>query len=198
MANQDNQNTERRMIPYRIDLNKILAEDPNSKALVLVNDACPFAVIPPPKPHICGQSYFARPVLLSPPQPLLLKGAPPKGPIVKLSEGTKVLSSKPNETLLGVKKNRSGEIICAKYTTGECHYYEGIHAHPSNVKFIPPKEAPKHALAASKAPPKRRKTITDLEKELQVQREVTTSLEPSYRFLSRCVLNINEKVDDIE
>jgi hypothetical protein len=39
MANQDNQNTKRRMIPYEIDFNKILAEDPNSKALVLVNDA---------------------------------------------------------------------------------------------------------------------------------------------------------------
>jgi hypothetical protein len=102
------------MIPYGIDLNKIPVEDPNSKALVLVNDARPLAVIPPPKPHSCGQSYFARPVLPSPPQPLLLKGAPPKGPIVKLPEGTKVLSPKPNETLLGVKKNRSGEIVCTE------------------------------------------------------------------------------------
>jgi hypothetical protein len=66
-----------------------------------------------------------------------------------------------------VKKNRSGEIVCAKYTTGERPYFKGIHAHPSKVKFIPPKEAPKRALAASGAPPKRRKTIADLEKELQ-------------------------------
>jgi hypothetical protein len=119
------------MIPYGIDQNKILAEDSNSKALVLVNDAHPLVAIPPPKPHSCGQSYFARPVLPSHPQPLLLKGAPPKGPIVKLPEGTKVLSPKPNETMLEVKKNKSGEIVCAKYTTRECPYFEGVHAHPS-------------------------------------------------------------------
>jgi hypothetical protein len=105
--------------PYGIDLNKILAEGPNSKALVLVNDARSLTIIPPPKAHSCGQSYFARPILPSPPQPLFLKGAPPKGPIVKLSKGTKVLPPKPNETLLGVNKNRSGEIVCAKYTTRE-------------------------------------------------------------------------------
>jgi hypothetical protein len=128
----------------------------------------------------------------------LLKGAPPKGPIVKLPEETKVLPPKPNETLLGVKKNKSGEIVCAKYTIGECPYFEGVRTHPSKVKFILPKEAPKHALVASEAPPKRRKTVADLEKELQVQREVTTSLESSYRFLSRCVLNLNEKVDGVE
>jgi hypothetical protein len=193
MDNQDNQNTERRIIPYEIDLNKIPAEDPNSKALVLVNDARPLAVIPPPKPRSCGKSNFVRRVLPSPPQPLLLKEAPPKGPIVKLPEGTKVLPSKPNETLLGVKKNMSGEIVYAKYTTGERPHFEGVRAHPSKVKFIPPKEAPKHALIASEAPPKRRKTVADLEKEIQAQCEVTTSLESSYRFLSRCVLNLNEK-----
>jgi hypothetical protein len=60
-----------------------------------------------------------------------------------------------------------------------------------------PKEAPKAALAASEAP-KHRKTIADLEKELQAQREVTTSLESSYHFLSHCVINLNEKVDAIE
>jgi hypothetical protein len=128
----------------------------------------------------------------------LLKGAPLKGPIVKLPEGTKVLPPKPNETLLGVKKNKCGEIVCAKYTTGERPYFKGVHAHPSKVKFISPKEAPKRALAASKAPPKRRKTVANLEKELRAQHEVTRSLESSYRFLSRCVLNLNEKVDGVE
>jgi hypothetical protein len=66
MANQDNQNIERR-IPYGIDLNKIPVEDPNSKALVLVNEARPLAIIPPPKPRSYGQSYFVRPVLPLPP-----------------------------------------------------------------------------------------------------------------------------------
>jgi hypothetical protein len=60
-----------------------------------------------------------------------------------------------------------------------------------------PKEAPKVSLAAFEAP-KRRKTIADLEKELQAQHEVTTSLEFSYHFLSHCVINLNEKVDAIE
>jgi hypothetical protein len=128
----------------------------------------------------------------------LLKGAPLKGPIVKLPEGTKVLQLKPNETLLGVKKNRSGEIVCTKYTNGECPYFEGVRAHPSKVKFIPLKEAPKHALASSEAPPKCHKTIANLEKEFQAQHEVTTSLVSSYRFLSRCVLNLNEKIDNVE
>jgi hypothetical protein len=97
-----------------------------------------------------------------------------------------------------VKKNRSGEVVCTKYTTGERPYFEGVHTHLSKVKFISPKEAPKRALTASEAPPKRRKTIADIEKELQAQCEVTTSLESSYRFLSRCVLNLNEKVDGVE
>jgi hypothetical protein len=80
-----------------------------------------------------------------------------QGPIVKLPVGTKVLPPKPNETLLGVKKNRSGEIICAKYTTRERPYFEGVHAHPNKVKFIPTKEAPKRTLVASEAPPMRAK-----------------------------------------
>jgi hypothetical protein len=79
---------------------------------------------------------------------------------------------KPNETLLGVKKNRSGKIVYTKYTTGERPYFEGVRTHPIKVKFIPPKEAPKHALAASEAPPKCRKTVADLEKELQMQHKV--------------------------
>jgi hypothetical protein len=68
--------------------------------------------------------------------------------------------------LLGVKKNRSGEIVCAKYTTGERPHFEGVRAHPSKVKFIPPKEAPKRALIASEAPPKYCKTVANLEKKL--------------------------------
>jgi hypothetical protein len=191
-------NTEKRMIPFGIDLNKIPKEEPDSKALVLVSDACPLAVIPPPKPHSYGQSYFAQPVLPEPPQPLMLEGALPKGLVVTLLEGTKLLPSKPNETLLGVKSNKSGEIVCAKYTTRDRPYIEGVRAHPSKVRFVPPKEAPKRTLAASEAPPKRRKTIADLDIELQKQRGTITSLESNWRFLSRCVLNMNEKIDGVE
>jgi hypothetical protein len=66
--------------------------------------------------------------------------------------------------LVGVKTNKKGEIVCAKYNTGERTYFEGVCAHPSKVKFLPPKEAPKHALAKSETPHKRRKTLADLEK----------------------------------
>jgi len=54
MAISNNKNPERRMIPYGIDLNKIPAEEPESKALVLVSDARPLAIIPPPKPRSYG------------------------------------------------------------------------------------------------------------------------------------------------
>jgi hypothetical protein len=100
-------------------------------------------------------------------QPLLLKDASPKGPVVKLPAGTKILPSKHNETLVGVKTNKSGEIICAKYNTGEHTYFKGVHAHRSKVKFLPSKDAPKHALDASEAPHKHHKTVDDLEKELE-------------------------------
>jgi hypothetical protein len=154
------------MVPYEIDLNTIPKDDPDSKAIILVSDAHPLAAIPP-KPRSYGSSYLAQPVLTVPPQPLQLEGAPLKGTIVKLSTRTKILPLKHNETLVGVKTNKSGEIIYAKYSTGERTYFEGVHAHPAKVKFIPPKDAPKHALAASEVPHKHRKTIADLEKELE-------------------------------
>jgi hypothetical protein len=64
---------------------------------------------------------------------------------------------------------KSREIICAKYNTREHTYFEGVLAHPTKVKFIPSKEAPKRAMIASEAPRKRRKTMADLEKELVEQ-----------------------------
>jgi hypothetical protein len=161
MANQD-----RRMVPYGIDLNSIPKENLDSKALIPVSGALPLAAIPP-KPCSYGQSYFAQPVLTAPPQPLLLEDASPKGPVVKLPVGTKILPPKHNETLVGVKTNKSGEIVCAKYSTGERTYFEGVCTHPSKVKFLPPKDAPKCALAASKAPRKHCKMVADLEKELE-------------------------------
>jgi hypothetical protein len=94
----------------------------------------------------------------------LLKDKPTKGPVVKLPAGTKLLPPKHNETLVGVKTNKKGETVCAKYSTRERTYFEGVHAHPRKVKFLPPEEAPKHALAKAEAPRKRRKTLADLEK----------------------------------
>jgi hypothetical protein len=105
MASQD-----MRMVPYGIDLNSIPKENSDSKALIPVSNALPLAAIPP-KPRSYGQSYFAQPVLTAPPQPLLLEDAPPKGPVIKLPTGTKILSPRHNKTLVGVKTNKSGEII---------------------------------------------------------------------------------------
>jgi hypothetical protein len=83
---------------------------------------------------------------------------------MKLPARTKILPPKHNETLVGVKTNKSGEIVCAKYSTGERTYFEGVRAYPTKVKFIPPKDAPKHALATSEVPRKHCKTVADQRK----------------------------------
>jgi hypothetical protein len=80
------------------------------------------------------------------PEHLFLKDAPPKGPIVRLPQDVKLLPLKANETLIGVKLDKLGQVICAKYTTGTPHpTIDGVRAHPTKVKFIPPKEVPKRA-----------------------------------------------------
>jgi hypothetical protein len=180
MANNNNENSERRMIPYGINLNEILADD--SKAIIPVFDARPLAAIPPSKINNFKQAFFARSVLPAPPQPLLLEDAPPTGPIVKL---------------LGVKRDRKGDIVCAKYTTGDRPYFEGVRAHPSKVKFILPKEAPKRALAAADAP-KRRKTVADLEKELKLLHDVIKLVEHNHHVLGRTVISTSKRVDFVE
>jgi hypothetical protein len=128
----------------------------------------------------------------------LLEDKLSKGPIIKLPVGTKLLPPKHNETLVGVKTNKKGEIVCAKYNTGERTYFEGVHAHPRKVKFLPPEEAPKHALAKAEAPRKRRKTLTDLEKLIEAQQATISSIEATLRIQNRCFLHTHEKVEDIE
>jgi septal ring factor EnvC (AmiA/AmiB activator) len=108
------------------------------------------------------------------------------------------LPPKHNETLVGVKTNKKGEIVCAKYNTGEHTYFEGVRAHPSKVQFLPPKEAPKQALAQSEAPRKHRKTLADLEKLIEAQQVTISSIEATLRLQSRCFLRTNERVEDIE
>jgi hypothetical protein len=127
----------------------------------------------------------------------LLEDAPLKGPVVKLPVGTKLPPLKHNETLVGVKTNKSGEIVCAKYSTRDCTYFEGVHAHPSKVKFLPPKDAPKHALAAFETPRKRRRTVADLEKEFEAQRATIASIEASLCLHSRCIIH-TKKVEDMQ
>ena len=158
-------NLEKRMIPFWIDLNTISREDPERKALIPIEEPVPLAIIPP-QPRCYGQSYFAQPILT---KPLLLEGALSKGPIVALPVGTNILPPKCNEKLLGVKTNKKGEVVCAKNTTSERTYFEGVGAHWSKVKFIPPKEASKSAMATAEIPQKHHKTMDDLEKELAEQ-----------------------------
>jgi hypothetical protein len=127
-----------------------------------------------------------------------LDGAPPKGPVVKIPEGTKLLPPNHNEVLMGVKTNKKGEIICAKYSTEDRTYFEGVRAHPSKVNFVPPKEAPKSALIASDTPKKHRKTMADLEKELDAQRAIVASLEACQRLQSRSIISTDARVLKLE
>jgi hypothetical protein len=128
----------------------------------------------------------------------LLEDKPSKRPVIKLPARTKLLLPKHNETLIGVKTNKKGEIICVKYSIGERTYFEGVRAHPSKVKFLAPEEAPKHALSKAKAPRKRRKTLADLEKLIEAQQATISSIEATLRLQNRCFLRTHEKVEDIE
>jgi len=65
-----------------------------------------------------------------------------------------------------VYTNRKGEVVYAKYSTGDRTYFEGVRAHPTKVKFNPTKEAPKSIMAVAKTPRKHHKMMADLEKEL--------------------------------
>jgi hypothetical protein len=105
-------NFDRRMVPYKIDLNQLPPEDPNSKALVVVHDAHPLATISP-RQRGYGQSYCAQLVLIAPPQPLLLKG-PREGPVVDMPARTRILPPRPNERIIGMKTNRREELSSVK------------------------------------------------------------------------------------
>jgi len=126
-------NLEKGMIPFGIDLNTILGEEPETIAIIPIEETVPLAIIPP-QPRYYGQPYFAEPICT---KPLLLEGAPSKGSIIALPVGTNILPPKRNEKLLGVNTNKKGEVVCAKYTTSEHTYFEGVRAHPSKVKFTP-------------------------------------------------------------
>jgi len=161
MADEFNPDWE--IVPY--DLNKKPKEDPDAYALVLANTERQLAAMPS-RQHSSTQSYYAQLVLTATLRPLLLKGPSAKQEaIVKVPAGTRVLPPRPNEQVVGVKTTRSGEISSVHYTMEEERpYFEGIRA--AKVRFIPPKEAPKHALNSFETPPKRRKTIADLDQEV--------------------------------
>ena len=101
--------------------------------------------------------------------------------------GTRIFPPRPNERVVGVKTNRSGEISSIGYTTEEERpHFEGIRA--AEVRFIPPKAAPKHAL---ETPPKRRKTIVDIDEDVRRLDRVIIDLQSSVNSITRQLSNQN-------
>jgi len=129
------------VVPY--DLNKKPKEDP---------DACTERQLAamPSRQRSSTQTCYAQPVITTPPQPLLLKGpSAKKEATVKVLAGTRILPSRPNDWVVGVNTNRSGEISSVRYTTAEERpYFEGVRA--AKVRFIPPKTAPNTPSALSR------------------------------------------------
>jgi len=104
--------------------------------------------------------------------------------------GTRILPPRPNERVVGVKTNRSGKISNIRYTTEEkWPYFKGVRA--AKVRFIPPKAAPKHALNALETPPKRRKTIADVDEDVRRLDKVIIVLQSSVNSINRQLSNQN-------
>ena len=103
--------------------------------------------------------------------------------------GTRILPPRPNVRVVGVKTNRSSEISSIRYTTDERPYFEGIRA--AKVRFIPPKAAPKHALNALETPPKRRKTIVDIDENIRRLDRVIIELQSLVNSITRQLSNQN-------
>jgi hypothetical protein len=105
---------------------------------------------------------------------------------------TKLLPLKDNEVLTRVKMDKLGQIICAKYSSHPT--IEGIRAHPSKVKFLPPKEA------LQKAPPQERRkrqrtTVASLEEQVKFLAELVKSLDKDHKLVSRSMTTTNERID---
>jgi hypothetical protein len=78
-----------------------------------------------------------------------LKDAP-KGQKIVVSKDIKLLPPRPNETLVGVKTNKLGEVTCVKYTTATPRVsLDGIQATLGQIRFIPPRKALKRSALAS-------------------------------------------------
>jgi hypothetical protein len=186
MAEEFHDNWE--VVPF--DLNKKPKEDLDAYALVPANTERQLAAMSS-RQRSSTQSYHAQLVLIAPPQPLLLKEPlAKKEATVKVPAGTRILPPRPNERVVGVKTNGSGEISSIRYTTEEERpYFEGIRA--AKVCFISPKAAPKHALNALETPPKRRKTIADIDEDIRRLDKVIIELQSSVNSITRQLSNQN-------
>ena len=176
------------VVPFNLNMEPV--EDPDARALVPANTERQLEAMPL-RQRSSAQSYHAQPVLTAPPQPLLLKGSSSKmKTTIKVPTGTRILPPRHNERVVGFKTNRSGEISSVSYTTEEERpYFEGIRA--AKVRFIPPKAAPKHALNAFETPPKRRKTIVDIDEDVRRLDRVIIDLQSSINSLTRQLSNHN-------
>jgi len=176
------------VVPY--DLNKKPKQDPDARVLVPANTERQLEAMPLYQ-RSSAQSYHAQPVITARPQPLLLKGpSAKKETTIKVPAGTRILPPRPNERVVGVKTNRSCEISSIRYTMEEERpYFDGIKA--VKVCFISPKAAPKHALHAFETPPKRRKTIVDIDEDVRRLDRVIIDLQSSVNSIDRQLSNHN-------
>jgi len=114
----------------------------------------------------------------------------------RVSAGTRILPPRPNERVVRVKTNRSGEISSIRYTTEEERPYFG-EVRAAKVRFIPPKEAPKHALNALETPPKRRKTIPDVDEDVRRLDKVIIELQSPVNSINRQLSNQNTVIQGL-
>jgi hypothetical protein len=126
------------------------------------------------------QAYYAQVCqpTLSPPQDCLLLKDAPKGPKIAIPKDVKLLPPRSNETLVGVKTNKLGEVTCVKYTTALPRVsLDGIRVAPGQVKFIPPREMPKRPAPPLEQEEKHpRTTIMMLETRIDHNSQTVTSL----------------------
>jgi len=176
------------VVPFNLNMKP--KEDPDARALVPANTKRQLEAMPL-RQRSSAQSYHAQPVLTVLPQHLLLKGPlAKKETTMMVPTGTRILPPRPNERVVGVKTNRSGEISSIRYTMEEERpYFEGIRA--SKVRFIPPKAASKHALNAFETTPKRRKTIIDIDEDVRRLDRVIIDLQSSVNSITRQLSNHN-------
>jgi hypothetical protein len=125
-----------------------------------------------------------------------LKDAP-KDPKIAVPKDVKLLPPRPNETLVGVKTNKLGEVSCVKYTIATPRVsLDSIRAAPGQVKFIPPWETPKRPTPPLEREEKYpRMTIAMLETRMDHMSQTIISLQQQNTFLIRTVDTLNKKVE---
>jgi hypothetical protein len=124
-------------------------------------------------------------MLPAPQERLLLKDAL-KGPMVVVPKNTKLLPPWPNERIVGVKTNKLGKVTCVKYTNATPRIsLDGFCTAPSQVKFIPLREAPK------------RSTPSTLEREAKRPRMTKAMLEDRVEFLKQALALVSSTIHTI-